>query len=109
MSELDFYMRGDRGFISFFSSRRRHTRYWRGLSSDVCSSDLSDVLIKSLILFLLYGIFIFLVTSTISTFIKSSVKCVILSFVLIATLQMFNKWYNPFSYWRVGKDRKSVV
>src|SRR5438445_13488701 len=26
----------------FFSSRRRHTRYWRDWSSDVCSSDLSD-------------------------------------------------------------------
>src|SRR3712207_8090042 len=26
---------------SFFSSRRRHTRYWRDWSSDVCSSDLS--------------------------------------------------------------------
>src|SRR3712207_6870721 len=24
-----------------FSSRRRHTRYWRDWSSDVCSSDLS--------------------------------------------------------------------
>ena len=64
---------------------------------------ISDVLTKSLILFLLYGIFIFLFTSTISTFVKSSVKSVILSFGLIATLQMFNKWYNPFSYWRVGK------
>ena len=64
---------------------------------------ISDVLTKSLILFLLYGIFIFLFTSTISTFVKSSVKCIILSFGLIATLQMFNKWYNPFSYWRVGK------
>ncbi|MEB3072928.1 ABC transporter permease [Parvimonas sp. C2] len=64
---------------------------------------ISDVLIKSFILFLLYGIFIFLVTSAISTFVKSSVKSVILSFGVIATLQMFNKWYNPFSYWRVGK------
>ena len=64
---------------------------------------ISDVLIKSLILFLLYGLFIFLFTRTISTFVKSSVKSVILSFGLIATLQMFNKWYNPFSYWRVGK------
>src|SRR3712207_9375793 len=27
----------------FFSSRRRHTRYWRDWSSDVCSSDLGDV------------------------------------------------------------------
>src|SRR3712207_8348069 len=31
------------GFESFFffSSRRRHTRYWRDWSSDVCSSDLN--------------------------------------------------------------------
>src|SRR3712207_7039529 len=29
------------GYIFFFfSSRRRHTRYWRDWSSDVCSSDL---------------------------------------------------------------------
>src|SRR3712207_8104415 len=28
-------------FSFFFSSRRRHTRYWRDWSSDVCSSDLS--------------------------------------------------------------------
>src|SRR3712207_8626776 len=27
----------------FFSSRRRHTRYWRDWSSDVCSSDLARV------------------------------------------------------------------
>src|SRR5438445_4694329 len=27
----------------FFSSRRRHTRYWRDWSSHVCSSDLSGV------------------------------------------------------------------
>src|SRR3712207_357088 len=27
----------------FFSSRRRHTRYWRDWSSDVCSSDLDHV------------------------------------------------------------------
>src|SRR5215217_8498351 len=26
----------------FFSSRRRHTSYWRDWSSDVCSSDLSE-------------------------------------------------------------------
>src|SRR5215217_9262780 len=29
-----------RGGCFFFSSRRRHTRYWRDWSSDVCSSDL---------------------------------------------------------------------
>src|SRR3712207_8101349 len=28
-------------FYIFFSSRRRHTRYWRDWSSDVCSSDLN--------------------------------------------------------------------
>src|SRR5258707_10008086 len=27
----------------FFSSRRRHTRYWRDWSSDVCSSDLKTL------------------------------------------------------------------
>src|SRR5947209_14972743 len=31
-----------RSFVFFFSSRRRHTRYWRDWSSDVCSSDLSS-------------------------------------------------------------------
>src|SRR5947209_14406697 len=29
-------------FYFFFSSRRRHTRYWRHWSSDVCSSDLNS-------------------------------------------------------------------
>src|SRR5882757_5672135 len=29
--------------VFFFSSRRRHTRYWRDWSSDVCSSDLEPV------------------------------------------------------------------
>src|SRR3712207_9231852 len=31
-----------RATFFFFSSRRRHTRYWRDWSSDVCSSDLLD-------------------------------------------------------------------
>src|SRR5438445_10050577 len=35
--------------VFFFSSRRRHTRYWRDWSSDVCSSDLG-VRIESLAL-----------------------------------------------------------
>src|SRR5947209_16785918 len=30
------------GITVFFSSRRRHTSYWRDWSSDVCSSDLRD-------------------------------------------------------------------
>src|SRR3712207_8979032 len=29
--------------LFFFSSRRRHTRYWRDWSSDVCSSDLKQL------------------------------------------------------------------
>src|SRR5947209_10382464 len=33
-----------RGF--FFSSSRRHTRYWRDWSSDVCSSDLEAIRLK---------------------------------------------------------------
>src|SRR3712207_8941236 len=32
---MEFYI-----MLFFFSSRRRHTRYWRDWSSDVCSSDL---------------------------------------------------------------------
>src|SRR3712207_7290221 len=28
------------GIVNCFSSRRRHARYWRDWSSDVCSSDL---------------------------------------------------------------------
>src|SRR3712207_2341428 len=31
------------GLFFFFSSRRRHTRYWRDWSSDVCSSDLFNI------------------------------------------------------------------
>src|SRR5258707_8487434 len=31
----------------FFSSRRRHTRYWRDWSSDVCSSDLLERMVVS--------------------------------------------------------------
>src|SRR3712207_7230185 len=32
--------------VVFFSSRRRHTRYWRDWSSDVCSSDLLQFMIR---------------------------------------------------------------
>src|SRR5215217_5001298 len=35
------------GFF-FFSSRRRHTRYWRDWSSDVCSSDLRKVDLRAM-------------------------------------------------------------
>src|SRR5882757_10284088 len=33
--------------VFFFSSRRRHTRYWRDWSSDVCSSDLTAPSIRT--------------------------------------------------------------
>src|SRR3712207_1401296 len=35
------------GCSFFFSSRRRHTRYWRDWSSDVCSSDLGMTLFRT--------------------------------------------------------------
>src|SRR3712207_8306303 len=31
----------------FFTSRRRHTRYWRDWSSDVCSSDLRELRVET--------------------------------------------------------------
>src|SRR3712207_3648852 len=34
-------------YFFFFSSRRRHTRYWRDWSSDVCSSDLIMLFLHS--------------------------------------------------------------
>src|SRR3712207_7690939 len=36
-------------YLFFFSSRRRHTRYWRDWSSDVCSSDLVALQIQELV------------------------------------------------------------
>src|SRR3712207_8702961 len=36
--------------VFFFSSRRRHTRYWRDWSSDVCSSNLYGSAIGALLL-----------------------------------------------------------
>src|SRR3712207_7488083 len=42
VSESQVASSGTRVFF-FFSSRRRHTRYWRDWSSDVCSSDLSAI------------------------------------------------------------------
>src|SRR3712207_7043233 len=38
---MDRGLDGVQSSVFFFSSRRRHTRYWRDWSSDVCSSDLS--------------------------------------------------------------------
>src|SRR5882757_7104364 len=35
--------------LFFFSSRRRHTRYWRDWSSDVCSSDLPQATIHTIL------------------------------------------------------------
>lgn len=100
---IEFMINGSSSFKYLITTYIVKSDYYSLMSFGYKIVPISDVLIKSLILFLLYGIFIFLFTSTISTFVKSSVKSVILSFGLIATLQMFNKWYNPFSYWRVGK------
>ncbi|MCK6130734.1 ABC transporter permease [Parvimonas micra] len=100
---IEFLISGSSSFKYPITTYIVKSDYFSLLSFGYKIVPISDVLIKSLILFLLYGLFIFLVTSAISTFVKSSVKSVILSFGLIVTLQMFNKWYNPFSYWRVGK------
>ena len=100
---IEFLINGSSSFKYPITTYIVKSDYFSLLSFGYKIVPISDVLIKSLILFLLYGLFIFLFTSAISTFVKSSVKSVILSFGLIATLQMFNKWYNPFSYWRVGK------
>ncbi len=100
---IEFLISGSSSFKYPITTYIVKSDYYSLMSFGYKIVPISDVLIKSLILFLLYGIFIFLFTSAISTFVKSSVKSVILSFGLIATLQMFNKWYNPFSYWRVGK------
>ena len=100
---IEFLINGSSSFKYPITTYIVKSDYYSLMSFGYKIVPISDVLTKSLILFLLYGIFIFLFTSAISTFVKSSVKSVILSFGLIATLQMFNKWYNPFSYWRVGK------
>ena len=100
---IEFLINGSSSFKYPITTYIIKNDYFSLMSFGYKIASISDVLIKSLILFLLYGLFIFLFTSAISTFVKSSFKTVILSFGLIATLQMFNKWYNPFSYWRVGK------
>ena len=100
---IEFLINGSSSFKYPITTYIVKNDYYSLMSFGYKIVPISDILTKSLILFLLYGLFIFLFTSTISTFVKSSVKSVILSFGLIATLQMFNKWYNPFSYWRVGK------
>ena len=100
---IEFLINGSSSFKYPITTYIVKNDYYSLMSFGYKIVPISDILTKSLILFLLYGLFIFLFTSAISTFVKSSVKSVILSFGLIATLQMFNKWYNPFSYWRVGK------
>ena len=100
---IEFLISGSSSFKYPITTYIVKSDYYSLMSFGYKIVPISDILTKSLILFLLYGLFIFLFTSAISTFVKSSVKSVILSFGLIATLQMFNKWYNPFSYWRVGK------
>src|SRR5690606_40566988 len=42
-------------FLFFFSSRRRHTRFSRDWSSDVCSSDLKDLVDPIFKFFRQYG------------------------------------------------------
>src|SRR3712207_1079843 len=46
VSRIVLNIRMFRNVYFFFSSRRRHTRYWRDWSSDVCSSDLIGLQIE---------------------------------------------------------------
>src|SRR3712207_9305938 len=48
-------------YFFFFSSRRRHTRYWRDWSSDVCSSDIQglNLYFFILLIFFYYLIYFF--------------------------------------------------
>ena len=57
-------------FCVFFSSRRRHTRYWRDWSSDVCSSDLVSK--SHFYFFYLFIIFFFSPTHSFGFFHKMS-------------------------------------
>src|SRR3712207_7632496 len=60
------------GYIDFFfSSRRRHTRYWRDWSSDVCSSDLTACAYLSI--FTTIGIVVVLFEETVRFFLDVSV------------------------------------
>src|SRR3712207_3351336 len=44
MNKMRYIVMSGVNIFFFFSSRRRHTRYWRDWSSDVCSSDLNALL-----------------------------------------------------------------
>lgn len=100
---IEFFVSGISSFKYPITTYFPKDNYFSYMSFGYKIVPMSEVLIKSFVLFLLYGIFIFLFSSVISIFIKSSIKSVILSLGLIFTLQMYNKWYNLFSYWRVGR------
>src|SRR3712207_7290235 len=69
-------------YVFFFSSRRRHTRYWRDWSSDVCSSDLFPFIIGVGLVY--YAIFIGISnTSDIRNSMLFSVSLFLLSYYYI--------------------------
>lgn len=79
------------------------SKYFSTMELDYKFVPISDVLLKSVILFLLYGTFIFFLTSMFSIVFKSKTISIFITFATIIGLQMYKKYYNPFSYWNVGK------
>src|SRR5690606_40465584 len=84
-------------FVFFFSSRRRHTRFSRDWSSDVCSSDL--LFLMFLILLTQFNSF-YQVFITLTTVVMSSVGVIL---GMIVTGQPFSAIMTG-----IGIDRKSV-
>src|SRR3712207_8110303 len=71
----------------FFSSRRRHTRYWRDWSSDVCSSDLGTL--TATLVALYFGGTVLLQRIFVALTGQKSTLAVVASTLLIAAL------FNP--------------
>src|SRR3712207_3752507 len=92
----------------FFSSRRRHTRYWRDWSSDVCSSDLFMIFCMNMLpvmfmMFFLEGILTGnLKSSTIYIGLAIAVSILIYIFLRLEYDAMFNTTYKESANLRTG-------
>src|SRR3712207_9320792 len=70
-------------WVFFFSSRRRHTRYWRDWSSDVCSSDLVQA---AAVLSLVSGIFLAFLARFLCGLLGVPTELGVLDYVVISTV-----------------------
>src|SRR5690625_6757432 len=76
--------------LFFFSSRRRHTRWPRDWSSDVCSSDLQSTVLRSLVLA--------------PYLVSNVVAAIVFLWILDTQLGIFNvflQWigFDPVAFW----------